>query len=50
MNENLDLNGPVQKEAPKKPEPAWYDFIVKIVQDLLNFNMHTYTKEKAPRL
>jgi len=42
----------VQVQPVNKPtdQPAWYDSFIKIVQELLNFNMLTYKKEKSPRL
>lgn len=42
----------VQVQPVSKPtvQPAWYDSFIRIVQELLDFNMLTYKKEKTPRL
>ena len=51
MTENTILDEPIEvKEVEKTPEPAWYDWIVKLVKEFLEFNMITYRKEKTPRL
>lgn len=50
MSEKSNDNVPVQQGNQKESKPEWYDFIVKIVEDLLEFNMHVYKKEKAQRL
>jgi len=50
MNEKPDNSAQVQQKSQPAEKPAWYDSFIKIVQELLDFNMLTYKKEKAPRL
>ena len=51
MTENTNLEEPIKEKAvDQTPEPAWYDWIVKLVKEFLEFNMITYRKEKTPRL
>jgi hypothetical protein len=50
MTETVKNEIPEKKEIKKESEQAWYDVLVKVVQEFLEFNMHTYKTEKAPRL
>ena len=50
MNEKPENSVQVQQKSEPAEKPAWYDSLIKIVQDLLEFNMHTYKQEKVPRL
>ncbi|WP_163338547.1 hypothetical protein [Desulfopila sp. IMCC35008] len=50
MTETVNNDIPEKKEIKEEPEQAWYDVLVKVVQEFLDFNMHTYKTEKTPRL
>lgn len=50
MSEQTPIEPPVEEVAEQKPEPAWYDWLVKLVQEFLEFNMISYKKEKNPQL
>lgn len=50
MTETVKNDIPEKKEIKKESEQAWYDVLVKVVQEFLDFNMHTYKTEKVPRL
>jgi len=50
MSEKQDKSTQLQQNIQSAEKPAWYDSLIKIVQDLLNFNMLVYKKEKAQRL
>lgn len=50
MLEKQDKSLQVQGKIQPAEKPAWYDSLIKIVQNLLDLNMLTYKKEKAPRL
>jgi len=50
MSESQKPDTKKQEEHHKKEMPAWCNSLVKLVQNLLEFNMLTYKKEKADRL
>ncbi len=50
MDEQTNHNEEIEQEVQPQTESAWYDSLVKLVQDVLNFNMITYKEEKTPRL
>lgn len=50
MTETPKQEIPEKQKMQKEEEKAWYDVLVKVVQEFLDFNMHTYKTEKTPRL
>lgn len=50
MDEKSNLNEPIEQKVQQPQKSEWYDPVVKIVQQILNFNMIAYKKEKVPRL
>lgn len=39
-----------QPQKEQEQQPQWFDGMMKIIQDVLDFNMHTYKKNKVARL
>jgi hypothetical protein len=50
MDNTSNINTPAQQEIQQTPKPEWYDFLINIIQYILNFNQMTYKTKKAPTL
>lgn len=52
MSEKQDQNQviDVKQETEQQQKQEWYDSLITVVQEFLDFNMHTYKKENVPRL
>lgn len=48
--DNTSNSKPVDQDKQQKPKPEWYDSLIRIVQEILDFNQLTYKKEKVKRL
>lgn len=45
--DNKQQTPTVKQEKSPKPKQEWFDPLVKIFQDLLDLNLHTYKRESA---
>lgn len=50
MDNASNINMPEQQEKEQRQKPQWYDAVIHIFQELLEFNQHIYTTKKVPRL